>query len=513
MIFKKSSRIILTKSNLGRPQLKIMSITLETSILLNLIEEARGYEKIRDLESEAKILQNFWTDFEFDPEIDDLAPAIRAEIFRLCGKFLSAYGKAKGKSDYQERGKDLLFKSIELFTETGNEEKAALAKCQIALSYYYDGRSSSADAVLSEAERFFRLDKSNPYFLEIKINHLIALSKLEKINDCLEVIDFVAPRLESCVDPYLHLMFFNQCGFVFNIAGKHELAEKSFSRAMKTAEVSGNRRAVGQISNNLAFTSRKLGELFRAYDYVRRAIIVAESLKDYGWMANYLDTKASIELELGDLLRALETIELSVKFLSETEDVISHIESLNTKIDILFALGKSPQALIVYSKLNDLILKEYGETEADRLAETFARKMSESANRVSAVEIISDGAEISRFELAGEIEVFNLPKDDFRLFHVPAKKAQVLGFDEDVIVCALVQKKPNPIVMSRFGDLLMGDLVKDDEIDLIVLYTGKNRSDPICTTPDEAEIEGSVFAVALAKSLNENFLYFENLER
>lgn len=492
-----------------------MPITLETSSLLNLIEEARGFEKIRDLESEANILKIFWNDFTVNPETDGLQLEISADIYRLCGKFLSAYGKAKGKtgSDYQERGKDLLFKSIEIFREIGNEEKAALAKCQIALSYFYDGRSSSADAVLSEAERYFKLDKNNPFYLEIKINHLIALSNLGKINECLQIIEFVAPRLESCPDPYLHLMFFNQCGMVFNNAGEHNLAEKSFLRAMKTAEASGNRRAVGQISNNLAFTSRKLGEIYQAYDYVRRAIKIADSLKDFGWMANYLDTKASIELELGDLLRALETINLSINFLTETEDVISHIESLNTKIDILLALGKVREALAINSKLDDLITKEYGEIEAKAAAERFAQKMTSAASRISAIEIISDVSGISRFEMNEDIRFINLPENDFRLFHVPAKNAEVLGYDEDVIICTLIQKKPNPIVMNRSGEFLLGDLVRDNAMDLIVLYTGRNQSEPICITPDEADIEGSICAVALANSLNENFLYFENLER
>lgn len=482
---------------------------LATSTLLTLLDEARGHEQLRDIEREAEILKVFWNDFSRDPETEGFDLPVKGEVFRLCGKFLSAYAKAKALpeiKDYQERGKNLLTKATEIFEQIGDFEKAALAKCQIALSYYCDGRSREADAVLFQAERLFRLKQTNPYYLEIKINHLIALMHLRRNAECLRIIEKHESSIRSSANHYLQIMFFNQCGMFLNNIGRHENAEKYFYAAYRIARTTGNERAVGQTSNNIAYTCRQTGELYKAYDYARRAISVAENMRDAGWLANYLDTKASIELDLGDAERALKTIEMSIEILSATGENISLVESLWTKIEILFALKKPEKADATFSKLYEIALLGIGESEAEIYARRFAEEFDLQNN--------PGGEKIIRFEVFDGLRLENLSNEAYRLFYVPKSKSAVLGYDDDVVVCAYTRKKPNPIVMVR-GDqeYLLGDLVKDDEMDLTILYTGKNQTDPICVSPLEAEIEGSVGAVAIAKTLEENYLYFENLER
>ena len=496
-----------------------MPITLDTSTLLNLIDEARGFEQMRDIEREAEILKVFWSDFSLDPDTDNLAPTVKAEVYRLCGKFLSAYAKAKALpevSDCQERGKNLLTRAIDIFEEFGYFEKAALAKCQIALSYYYDGRTKEADAVLFQAEKLFRLDQSNPYYTEIKINHLIALMHLHRDSECLKIIEKHETTIRTSSNYYLQVMFYNQCGMFFNNSSQHEKAEKYFCKAYRAARNSENQRAIGQIFNNLAYTCRKTGDLYKAYDYARRAIIVAERMKDAGWLANYLDTKAAIELDLGNAERALETVEKSIDILNATGEVISLVESLWTKVEILFALGNSEKAVLTFSKLSEKVLIGIGETEAEHYAKIFTEKLysHKKSSEKNLLPIDTDGEKIIRFYPTDDLRIENLLDEMYRLFFVPAAKAGILGFDEDVIVCAYTRKKPNPIVMVR-GDneYLLGDLVKDEAMDLTVLYTGKNQTDPICVSPDEAEIEGAVGAVAIAKTHDENYLYFENLNK
>lgn len=494
-----------------------MPIVPQTSTLLTLLDEARGYEQLRDIERESEILKVFWDDFSRDPDTDDLTLEVKGEIFRLCGKFLSAYAKAKALpeiKDYQERGKNLLTKATEIFEQIGDFEKAALARCQIALSYYNEGRSKEADAVLFQTERLFRLKQSNPYYLEIKINHLIALIHLRRNSQCFEIIEKHETAIRSSANFYLQLMFFNQCGMFYNNIRHHEKAEKYFYNAYRIAQKTGNERAVGQTSNNIAYTCRKTGELYKAYDYIRRSISIAERLKDVGWLANYLDTKASIELDLGDAERALKTIELSIEILTATGENISLVESLWTKVEILFALKKTEKAVLTFSKLSEIALLGIGETEAEHYATCFAEKLfrHKSSEKSYDLQNESDDEKIIRFLPFNGLRLENLKSEAYRLFFVPKSKSEVLGCDRDVIVCAYTKKKPNPIVMVRGDEYLLGDLVRDDEMDLTILYTGKNQTEPIPVSPLEADIEGSVGSIADAVTLEKNYLYFEKLE-
>lgn len=485
---------------------------------MNLLSKAYELERSRDIDGLDEILSSTFGDFPNELEMGSFSPSDKAEIYRLYGKLFISKSKAKALPEiigYQERGENLLNKALSLFEEIGDEEKAALVKCQLALSYYYSGRISEADAVLFQAEGLFRLKQTNPYYLEIKINHLIALIHLRRESECHKIIERHESSIRLSANHYLQIMFFNQCGMFFNNIEQHEKAEKYFYNAYRAAQKSGNLLSVGQVSNNIAYTCRKTGELYKAYDYARRAISVAKEMKDAGWLANYLDTKASIELDLGDPARALETIEISIDILSETGDNISLVESLWTKVEVLFALDKVEKAIPVFKKLAKKAASGIGESEAEFYAKRFEEKLN-FHNKLSErfdLKKASDGDGIIRFYPFDGLVIQNLSIENNRLFYVPAPKAGVLGFDRDVIVCAFARKKPNPIVMVRGGEeYLVGDLIRDEGMDLTILYTGKNQTDPVCVSPYEAQIEGSIDAIALADTLAENYLYFENFE-
>lgn len=86
--------------------------------ILYLIDEAKNAELCRDITAIQKILQPVWLDIEESPDFNNFDEIVRAELFRICGAFLSFYGNAKNLKDYQIRGKDLLTNAIELFEDS-----------------------------------------------------------------------------------------------------------------------------------------------------------------------------------------------------------------------------------------------------------------------------------------------------------------------------------------------------------------------------------------------------------
>ncbi len=83
--------------------LKKTSILPFTEIL-QLIEEARNAELCRDIEIMQTVVKAFWEDFNHAPDLSVYEKPIRAELLRIAGVFLSFYGYARNKKDYQIRG-------------------------------------------------------------------------------------------------------------------------------------------------------------------------------------------------------------------------------------------------------------------------------------------------------------------------------------------------------------------------------------------------------------------------
>src|SRR5262245_3318252 len=93
--------------------------------VLELIENARNAEVCRDLKSLRQILQQVWPDDNCPPNTEKYKHPISAELYRLCGFYLTTYGLASQKKDYQERGKNYLTTAVDLFELAGLRQKAA----------------------------------------------------------------------------------------------------------------------------------------------------------------------------------------------------------------------------------------------------------------------------------------------------------------------------------------------------------------------------------------------------
>ncbi len=93
-----------------------------------LLEEAKNAELCRDIEDSRRVFSSFWPDIESDPDVSDFEAVVQAELLRLCGFFLSYYGRSQGKANYQLRGKDLLTKAIEVFEDLDHLDKMAEAR-------------------------------------------------------------------------------------------------------------------------------------------------------------------------------------------------------------------------------------------------------------------------------------------------------------------------------------------------------------------------------------------------
>ena len=108
------------------------------------------------------------------PNFQSYGEIINAELLRLCGVFLSLYGKySLNLKSYQSRAKDLLTKSIRLFEANNLPDKAAEAHVMLAFCYWNEGEINECETILDIVEADFRANKLHPVYIQICLNRLL----------------------------------------------------------------------------------------------------------------------------------------------------------------------------------------------------------------------------------------------------------------------------------------------------------------------------------------------------
>ncbi len=483
--------------------MEINSLTLAV-----LIEQAHQFEISRNLEAQIEVFKPFWSDFFTDPDISGLPPETQAEILRLCGKFLFLYARTNPLPELQERGKDMLSAAAELFDALGDIDKASEARCQLAFSYYFDGRTDNSTAVLEYtlAEKS-RLSVSQ--IVDIKINQLFVLIENRQFNECRPIFDFLSSVIGDC-ENRLKISFLNVSG-LYEMHGTKDFVEAAqwFSKAVRFAFDNDDPRGAAQNLNNLANAEYAQGKLLSASKNIARAVSIAKSLDDRGWLASYYDTRANIELALGQHGRALKTIEKSLSYFEVSNDFCFHREALQTKIKILLAVGETAKAMLTNSKLLELIRSERGEIEAETCAAEFFSKISQTKILKSASDLIIKNPFLEN------IETINFP-ETCEMFFIPAAMAGVLGFKTDLFAAVEPFENDNPVIMmlKETGEFLLGNLMAEKifigggSFEICFLLDHCGNQFPV--SPADSVICGNVAAVAVASDMKDKCLLFNH---
>lgn len=284
---------------------------LTTAELLQLIEEARNVELCGDLDSLRRILQTVWT-IEETPTFNDYEELIKGELLRLCGIFLSYYGKySLNRKNYQVRGKDLLINAVEIFDANKISDKAAEAKINLAFCYWNLGEVNEAEAILDIVEAEFGKDLFHPTYLRVCINRLLICFWKQDLESAFKIIEKINSPMQLCTDLRLQAMFHNQAGIFHRAAKQYDKAVFHLNEAIRFAGEKDNKLFIAINLNNLAYLYKEIKDFQKALDYVSESISEVNKIKCQGFLPHALDTKALIYLDWKKFEDALETINQS----------------------------------------------------------------------------------------------------------------------------------------------------------------------------------------------------------
>lgn len=354
--------------------MKTRSSILTSADVIQIIEDARDAELCRNLDLFRDILSAFWADTDTEPVVASFEPAVQGELLRLCGVFLSQFGRARGLPDYQIRGKDLLTRAAELFEEYMLPAAAAEAKVGLATCYWYSGEVEEHDAMLRSVESEFSVS-DHQISIRIKLNRILVAIWRKNQEEADRLVNQLTNVIDNTVSLRLRTQFHNLAGIVKRIAGDLEQSVVHAKESVRIAREAGNQIFLAMNLNNLANTYRTRGEPDRALPTIDEAIAITEKRGDKGWSAHFLDTKALIFLDQGEYGDALTVIDRSIAIFSGGEDYSGLTDAMWTKCQCLLRLDRTHEAVVLFADLKEIAARQIGEVAVDKFAALFAKEV------------------------------------------------------------------------------------------------------------------------------------------
>jgi tetratricopeptide (TPR) repeat protein len=355
--------------------MKTRSSILTSADVLQIIEDARDAELCRNLDLFREILSTFWADIGSEPDVLSFEAGAQPELLRLCGVFLSQFGRAQGLPDYQLRAKDILTRSAEIFEEQNCRDKTAETKVALANCFWFSGEVAEYDDLLRSVEDEFGVAPDHPVSIQIKLNRLLIANWRQDLEEAKYRIAEISGVISPDHDFRLRTQFHNLAGIACRIAGDLERSAIHAIEAVRISRDARNEMFVAFNLNNLAFVYRVDGQLDRAHQTIDEAISVMESRQDKGWIPHALDTKALIYLDQGEYADALKVIDRSIAIFSEGEDYSGLTDAMWTKCQCLLRLDRTGEAVVLFADLKAIAARQIGEVAVDKFAALFAAEV------------------------------------------------------------------------------------------------------------------------------------------
>jgi tetratricopeptide (TPR) repeat protein len=363
-------------------------------------QEARQLERAGEYENGCEALREFWPNPKGSPLVDGLNPPAQAEVLLRAGMLTGWAGSAHQVHDAQERAKDLISRSIEIFEQLDDSLRAAGARSDLALCYWRQGSFDEARLILRDSIE--RLGNTDP---TARVVAIIRLGMLEKAagryDDSLKAYAEAAPLIELNEDHALKGTFHNELASLFARIGATENSEERNDRALLEYaaagyhfEQAGHLRFRASVENNVAYLLIRLKRFADAHGHLDCARKLWLELKDVKSVAQSDDTRARALLEEGRLAEAESFARKSVAALEGGGEHSILAEALTTEGVVLARLGQLALARVALTRAIDLARESGDPAGAGRAALSYIEELSERTDSTELLSIYEAAAEL-----------------------------------------------------------------------------------------------------------------------
>jgi tetratricopeptide (TPR) repeat protein len=303
-------------------------------------------EKIGEYEAAAEGLEEFWPDRNEAPVIDDLDLETKATVLLRVGNLIQFLGSANQTAGSQDRAKDMITQSLELFEAAGNDVRSAECRGDLALCYWREGGFDEARINLTEAlQRLGGADSDLKAVLLIRAG--LVESQARRLQKALNYFQEAQPLVETSQDHVLKGAFHAQWASVFQRLATPENRDDYLDRALIEYaaasfhyEQAGNERYQAIVENNLGYLYFTISRCREAHKHLDRARTLFTNLRDVGAVAQVDDTRARVFLAEERFTDAERTIRQSIRTLERGGGQATLAEALTTYGVVLARLGR-----------------------------------------------------------------------------------------------------------------------------------------------------------------------------
>lgn len=339
------------------------------------LDELISLERCGKYDEALAELKDIWEDKTALPDIEDFEPRIAAEILLRCGSLFGFLGHIKQIPNSQEKSKNLLTDARQRFFDIYDLEKIAECENHLALTYWRRGELDEAEVWIEESASHNLPANCYPKLHSFIIRCLIWFQQ-RKIKDSLGYFLPIEKDFLECEFSNLKGDFYNHFGLVLrNLQNPLEAVEK-YELAKFYYQEADHQSYLAAVENNLAYLYKSEKDFVKAHRSIDNATEIFSQIKDRTREGFSLDTKAQIYFDEEKFTDALETIEESVKVLQRGENFGYLVETYQTKMKILLALGEFSSATFCLFDAVQLAKTYIGEETAKNLVKEFETEVT-----------------------------------------------------------------------------------------------------------------------------------------
>jgi two-component system phosphate regulon response regulator PhoB len=353
---------------------------------------AKQLEKVGKYELAYEALAEFWPDRNQIPNLSGLDDMQQAEVLLRIGAIAGWLGSTNQTAGGQEKAKDLLTTSVEIFERLRSLAKAAEARGDLALCYWREGSYDEARVQLRTALHL--LPESND---ELRAILLIRAGIVEvwdrRLRKALEIYEEASPLVEQSEDHALKGSYHFECGLVLKRLSAPENREDYLDRALIEYaassfhyEQAGNELALARVELNLGCLFFKAERYGQAQKHLNVASHLFLKLKDAATAAQVDDTRARTLLAQGHAVEAERIARHAVRVLERGGQQALLAEGLTTQGVALARTGNHVRAKALLERAID-VAATVGDLEGAGRAKLSI--IEEFADKLPATELIT----------------------------------------------------------------------------------------------------------------------------
>lgn len=317
---------------------------LRCRLVTELIQEGQ-------YEVACQALGDFWRGVGERPDLKGLRENVAAEVLLRVGVLSGWIGASRQIQGAQASAKDLISESTTFFETLGLPERAAVARCKIALCYWREGEYDEARVLLMNALEYLTETAEKA---EAIIKLAIVECSAGRYSDALTLLKEHAHLFDERVSHALRGSFHNQLALVLKQLGILEGRSDYLDRAIieytatiyHVGKAANDRyRAVGE--NNLANLLRKMGRYRQAHEHLDYAGAILWRLKDAGLLAQVDETRAGVFIAEKKYTEAERVIARAVQTLEQGSAAALLADALTTQGVAWARLGKAEASINV----------------------------------------------------------------------------------------------------------------------------------------------------------------------